>query len=304
LYTATRFFNKEPYWGYIGHILLFWLQFLPLNLGIVIVLGGLTMLARSFSVLEERIFQALSIGSTLGFLLVVQFVKSSIYNNDLGWRAVLVPIMLSLVWSAIALTDLISCQTMPVIKWRFNALFIRWRPAILSIVIVGLTIGILSSVRLWQFPDPSYRQPDANTLALHQGFLRQQQAWAKVREYAGPTERVQANPDGYAAVTPWPATLPYALFADRAIAYANPEYTAAFAYRYDRAKNIQQYQLIQNVFSAQPSEQALRTIRDILKVKVLLVDQFDAVWHTEAIERSGFYQLVYKETDFKIYVAT
>jgi hypothetical protein len=170
--------------------------------------------------------------------------------------------------------------------------------------IVGLTIGILSSVRLWQFPDPSYHQPDANTLTLHQGFLRQQHAWAKVREYAGPTERVQANPDGYAAVTPWPATLPYALFADRATAYANPEYTASFAYRYDRAKNIQQYQLIQNVFSAQPSEQTLRTIRDILKVKVLLVDKFDAVWHTETIERSGFYQLVYKEADFKIYVAT
>jgi hypothetical protein len=304
LYTATRFFNKEPYWGYIGHILLFWLQFLPLNLGIVIILGGLTLLARSCLVLEERIFQALSIGSTLGFLLVVQFVKSSIYNNDLGWRAVLVPVMLSLVWSAIALADLISCQVTPTVKWRFNALFIRWRPAILSMAIVGVTIGILSSVRLWQFPDPSYHQPDANTLALHQGALRQQQAWAKVREYAGPTERVQANPDGYAAVTSWPATLPYALFADRAIAYANPEYTTVFAYRYDRTKNIQQYQLIQNVFSAQPTEQALRTVRDTLKVKVLLVDKFDAVWHTDAIESSGFYQLVYKEADFKIYVAT
>jgi hypothetical protein len=304
LYTATRVFNKEPYWGYIGHILLFWLQFLPLNLGIVIVLGGLTMLARSVSGLEERIFRALSIGSTLGFLFIVQFVKSTIVNNDLGWRSVLIPIMLSLVWSAIALTDLMSCQVIPAVKWRFNALFIRWRPAILSLVIVGLTIGILSSVRSWQFPDPSYRQPDAHTLALHQGFLRQQQAWAKVREYAGPTDRVQSNPDGYAMLTPWPATLPYALFADRATAYANVEYASVFAYRYDRTKNIQQYQLIQKVFSAQPPAQALRTIRDTLKIKVLLIDKFDAVWHTNAIERSGFYQLVYQEADFKIYVAT
>jgi hypothetical protein len=304
LYTATRLVNKEPYWGYIGHILLFWLQFLPLNLGIVFVLGSLTLLVRSVTVLEERIFQALSIGSTLGFLLIVQFVSSTILNNDLGWRNVLVPVMLLLVWSAIALTDLMSCQVITMVKWRFNTRLIRWRPAILSLVIVGLTVGILSSIRLWHFPDPSYRQPDAHTLALHQGFLRQQQAWAKVREYAGPTDRVQSNPDGYATITPWPVTLPYALFADRAIAYANVEYATVFAYRYDRTKNIQQYQLIQQVFSAQPSEQALRKLHDTLKVKVLLVDKFDAVWHTNAIERSGFYQLVYQEADFKIYVAT
>ena len=262
------------------------------------------MLVRSFSVLEERIFQALSIGSTLGFLLIVQFIKSTIHNDDIGWRGVLVPVMLLLVWSAIALTELMNCQTIPTMRWRFNALFMRWRFTILSLVIVGLTLGILSSIRLWQFPDPSYRQPDANTLALHQGFLRQQQAWTKVREYAEPSDRVQSNPDGYATLTPWPATLPYALFADRAIAYANVEYATVYAYRYDRTKNIQQYQLIQNIFSAQPTESALRTLRDTLKVKVLLVDKFDAVWHSTAIESSGFYQLVYQEADFKIYVAT
>ena len=206
-------------------------------------------------------------------------------------------------WSAVALTDLMSCQVVPTVKWRFNAPFIRWRPVVLSLVIVGLTLGILSSIRVWQFPEPHY-PPDAKTLASRQGFLRQRQAWAKVREYAGPKDRVQSNPDGYAAITPWPATLPYALFADRAIAYANPEYATVFAYRYDWDKNDQQYQIVRNVFSAHPTEQALRTLRDTLKVKVLLVDKFDAVWHTTAIDGSGFYQLVYQEADFKIYVAT
>jgi hypothetical protein len=303
LYTATSLINKDFYWGYIAHIVLFWLQFLPLNLGIVFIFGSLAMLAYSSHIPEERAFKALSIGGTFGFLLVTQFIQSTFWNNTFGWRAVLVPVMLLLVWSAIALTQLSTCHFPAVSKWRKSALLVRWRHAILPLVTVGLTIGILSFARSWQLPDPSYRIPNAQTLAIHQGFLRQREAWAKVREYAGPTERVQSNPDGYKTLTPWPATLPYALFADRATAYANVEYATVFAYRYDKAKNVEQYRLIQNVFSAQPTQEAIRIVRDTLKVKVLLVDKFDAVWHSNAIEHSKLYDLVYVETDFKIYVA-
>ncbi len=304
LYTAIPLFNKESYWGYIAHIVLFWLQFLPLNLGIVFVLGSLAVLLRSSTTrLEERTFQALSIGSIFGFLLIVQFLQSTIANNDLGWRAVLVPVMLLMVWSAVALTALSSRYFETVSNWKASALLERWRPAILSLVMVGLTLGILSSANLWQLPDPTYRVPDAQTLAMRQTFLRQTEAWSKVREYAGPTERVQANPDGYAALTPWPVSIPYMLFADRVTAYASPEFAMAFAYRYDKEQRNEQYKLIQNIFSAKPTGDALRRVRDTLKVKVLLVDKFDAVWHSDVIESSGLYQLVFMEEDFKIYVA-
>ncbi|MDM8560423.1 hypothetical protein [Candidatus Parabeggiatoa sp. HSG14] len=302
LYTATSLFNKEPYWGYIGHIILFWVQFLPLNLGIVFILGSFSVFLRSSRIPEERAFQFLSIAGIFGFLLIVQFIQSTFWNNSFGWRVVLVPVMLLLVWSAIALTELATCSEQKVVKWRQSA--VRLRQVVLLVTTVGLTIGILGFARLWQLPDPTYRAPDANTLALHQGFLRQREAWAKVREYAGPSERVQSNPDGYAALTPWPATLPYALFADRATAFANVEYATVFAYRYDHDQRTEQYRIIQNVFSAQPTEQALHTIRDILKVKVLLVDKFDAVWSIDTIERSGIYDLVYTESDFRIYVAS
>lgn len=301
LYTATRLFSKEPYLGYIAHMILFWVQFLPLNLGIMFILGSLAMISRSCSQLEQRSFQALSIGATFGFLLITQFVKSTFWNNTFGWRAVLVPVMLLMIWSAIALTELITHHSLT--QWRPRMFLERWRTMIFALVIVGLTIGMLSSFRLWRLPDPSYHPPNSEMLAQHQGFLRQHEAWAKVREYAGPKDRVQANPDGYAKLTPWPATLPYALFADRATAYANPEYATVFAYRYDQAERDQQYHLIQNVFSAQPTESSIQKMRDVLKVKVLLVDKFDAVWTNDAIERSGYYKLVYKTIDFKIYVA-
>jgi len=299
LYTATSLFNKASDWGYIAHIILYWLQFLPLNLGIVFVLGTASVLLYTSKIPEERNFWALSFGAIFGFLLIVQFLQSTIANNDFGWRAVLVPVMLLMVWSAIALTALFTSTDLS--KWRISIK--RWQPLILSLTMVGLTIGFLSFTRISQLPVNPHYPPDAHTLALHQGFLRQQQAWAKVRQYAKPTDLVQSNPDGYTTMTPWPANIAYALFADRATAYANPEYAHVFAYRYDNHQKTQQYQLIQTVFSAQPTDEALRHLHDVLKVKVLLVDKFDAVWHSEAIERSGLYRLVEKETDFKIYVA-
>lgn len=302
--ASTQFFSISTHWKLLGHIVLFWLQFLPLTLGIIYILGILALFARTSSCLEEKVFQVLSIGGTIGYLLLSQWVKSTFWNNTFGWRAVLVPVLLLSVWSAIAFTELATGHFSSVMaKWRPQVLLVRWRLAVLPVTVVGLTIGILSTVWIWRLPDPSYAPPPPDVLALHQGFLRQREAWAKVREYAGPTDRVQANPDGYATLTPWPATLPYALFADRATAYANVEYATVFAYRYDQEKNKRQYQLVQSIFSAHPTVEALRKVRDTLKVKVLLVDKFDAVWQTDNIERSGIYNLVYKQADFKIYVA-
>lgn len=325
LYTSTNLFQKVPVWGYIAHLILFWLQFLPLNLGVIFVWGILALPLYSSKFLEERVFQSLSIGSVFGFLLVVQFIKSTIANNDLGWRAVLVPVMLLMVWSAIGLTELFG-QKKCITKEHLNNcattgycnnLVMRWqntfnnhllmgggRDTLLILLTVALTIGILSSFYLYRLPDPSYQLPDKQRLAIHKAFLKHSEAWTKVRKYAEPTELVQANPDGYASLTPWPTTLPQMLFADRPIAYANPEYAPIFAFRYDKNKQNEQYKLVQNIFSAQPTGEALQYIYNTLKVKVLLVDKFDAVWNSDAIENSGLYQRVYIEDDYKIYVAT
>ena len=300
LYTATRLISKESYLGYIVHMILFWLQFLPLNLGIIFVLGSLSMFNHPSKILEERIFLNLSIGATFGFLIITQFIQSTFWNNTFGWRAVLVPVMLLMVWSAIALTKLVTYNNIE--QWRSKVFLERWQTTIFTLVIIGLTVGILSSLRILQWPTPYY-PPSTEILAQHQGFLLQQEAWAKVREYAKPKDKVQANPDGYAILTPWPATLPYALFADRATAYANPEYATVFAYRYNQTEREQQYHLIQNIFSEHPNIESIRIAHDILKIKVLLVDKFDKVWNSDAIENSGLYDLVHKTINFKIYVA-
>ena len=47
----------------------------------------------------------------VGFLLVTQFMRSIIRNNDLGWRAVIVPVMLLTIWGASASANLLKART-------------------------------------------------------------------------------------------------------------------------------------------------------------------------------------------------
>jgi hypothetical protein len=237
----------------------------------------------------------------IGYLLVTQFVRGALWNdvNNFGWRAVLVPVLLLSLWGAVGLAWL----TAGAAPWPPDSGLGRRRRGLMTVVAVAVTIGLLSTALLWHVPAPRRHPPPPEILALRKGFLRQHHAWSLVREHAAPAERVQANPDGYAALTPWPAMLPFALFADRATAYASVEYSTVFALRHDPAQNRRQYERVREVFSARPAAEAIRELRDRLGVKVLLVDRFDPVWPSTAIEDSGLYAVVHREADFKIYRA-
>lgn len=303
VYPSTSLFDITTHFGYVMHIILFWLQFLPLSLGVGYLLAMLTLGLRKAVTPEARNFRYLSIGAVISFLLIVQFLQSQFWNNSFGWRTVLVPVMLFLVWAAVGLADLLDGQFAEKPHWRLHRWLSRWQLGLVSFVMMGIMLGFLSTLRVFQLPDPVNMPPNAEELAMRQGFLRQRAAWAKVREYVAEDELVQANPDGYSALTPWPATLPYALFADRATAYANVEYATVFAYRYDAEQNRATYAFMQNVFSNTPRVESLQRLRDVFKVKAILVDQFDPVWHSDAIEQSGVYRLAYAAETFKIYIA-
>lgn len=240
----------------------------------------------------------------LGFLIIVQFVQSTFWNNSFGWRAVLIPVLLLMMWAAVAFSELFALrQTSALREYIGASLWQRIQPGIIFIVVLYLSVGWLTLINVTNWPIPLH-QPRAEELIQRRGFLRQQVAWQKVRELTPPTARVQVNPDGYRALTSWPATLPYALFADRKIAYANVEYATVFAYRYDAKTNKKQYQLIQNVFSANPQPENLYALRDQLKIQALLIDHLDPVWNSDVIKTNGAYRLAYEETDFRIYLAT
>ncbi|MBI4579466.1 MAG: hypothetical protein HY718_07175, partial [Planctomycetes bacterium] len=106
LYPTSEAFDELTSPGAAAHAALFWVKFLPLNLGLIAVLGWIGMYARRSRSFEEKALKYTSVGAGIGFLLVAQFLRSDLMNNDLGWRAVLVPVMLLNAWTAALLAEL------------------------------------------------------------------------------------------------------------------------------------------------------------------------------------------------------
>ena len=301
-YYATGLFGQDSLSQVIAHIILFWLQFLPLCLGIVYVLGLFAVSAYSPRDMESRIFKYLSVSAIFTYLLVVQWVQSVIVNNDFGWRSVNVPFMLLLIWAAVALADLQHHLS----HWHGKEILRSMRPAIIPFIWVGITIGMLASFRAWHLPQPNPGQGshDQEQLVLHQDFFHQREAWAALRRHTDPGDLVQDNPINYAkVVTLWPAPAPVALFGDRPVAYSDPETAKFFAHPYDKVQNANQYTAINALYEAHPKPAILAYARDTLKIKALLVEPRDRVWHSKAIENSGIYRLIEATERFKIYLA-
>ncbi len=299
LYESTRLFPRDSLRHLLGHALLFWLLFLPLCLGIVYFLGLFGVLTRIPRDREERIFSYLSVAAIFGYLLIAQWVKSTVFNNDLAWRSVNPPFMLLLIWSAVALAELPRHLE----RWRNPELLARGREMLFALAWMGIAVGLLASLRLWSFPQP-YHPPGEENLAWHRDFLQQQEAWAALRRHVGPGELAQANPQTYATVvTPWPAPAGMALFGDRPVAYSEPESAKVFAHAYPEAQREAQRAAVQALFQAEPGREVLLHARDVLNIRALLLDPRDPAWPGEAIEHSGVYRLVEATAEFKIYLA-
>jgi hypothetical protein len=145
-YYATGLVGQDTALQVVAHSVLFWLQFLPLCLGIVYLLGLPAVVAYLPRDLETRIFKYLGVSAIMAYLLIVQWVQSAIVQNDFGWRSVNVPFMLLLVWAAVAVAELPN----PASRWHGGEKMRRLRPIFIPLIWVGITVGLLASFRAWQ----------------------------------------------------------------------------------------------------------------------------------------------------------
>ncbi len=142
-----------------------------------------------------RVFFYLNYLAIFVYLILVQFVQSDIVNNDFGWRTVMVPIMLLLIWAAVLLTELPLSAS----NWRPVALKLSRQYFFIPLVWAGITIGVMASFFSWHWPKP-YPAPSLESLALHQDLYKLDTAWQAVRQYTQYNDLVQSNPDGYTKV--------------------------------------------------------------------------------------------------------
>ena len=302
-YLSTRLIDADSVLEKIVHIILYWIQFLPLSLGILYILGVLAIITYWPKQAENRIFYYLSYVTIFAYLLLVQFVQSDIVNNDFGWRSVMIPIMLLSIWAAVLLTEL----PLNVANWTPFAARFSQKYYFIPLIVTGVCLGLVVtfSALYWvSKPYPLGNAPSAEALAAHQDFYRLDKAWQAVQQYTADDDVVQSNPDSYTkVVTLWSAPAPWVLFSNRASAFAEPESVNVFAHSYDKQQKHRQYQATQAIFLANPTAETLRYARDKLKIKALLVDPQDPVWATQALETSGVYHLVEQQPNYKIYLA-
>jgi hypothetical protein len=283
-----------------GQISLFWVQTLPFTVGVSVVLGLPALVARRGDQ-RGRILRLIAGFGGLGFLLVTQFFKSTIANNDLGWRAPIVPIIMLGAWASAALVEL------PLVRaasglWRQRAMLVRFRSVLIPLGWLGLALGLCSMAVF--YPVSWTMVVPASSVPAHKRFLLQEQAWHDVRRFAAKDQLVQSNPDGFKDLVAWREVLPQALFSDRPTAYQSPDYAITYAYTYDRKQMDAQYQLIRRVFHGHPRRRDLRYLRDVLGVKVILVDTDDPLWDSKVLQHSHIYRLAERRKFYRIYVAT
>ena len=300
-YPATAFFDRDTPVHIMGHVVLYWAQFLPLCLGIIYALGLFALAAGRQRDQETRIFHEFSVAAIAAYLLIVQWVESAIVNNDLGWRAVAVPIMLLQVWAAVALAEIPALLS----RWHRRG---RLHPSGafgVALISVAIVAGLSSGPRLGFVAHEIDASLSPGQLAWHRDLMQQRDAWAALRRHTAPADLVQNNPDTYATVvTRWSAPASAALFADRPLAYSEPVSVNAFAYSYDEVQRAAQYAAVQAVFASNPAPGALAYARDTLRIKAILLDQRDSGWPGGAIEQSGFYKLVESGENYRIFVST
>jgi hypothetical protein len=285
----------------LAQVVLFWVVYVPLTLGISVALGLPALIARSGDrVASSRAFRLLAGFCGAGFLLIAQFVRSRIVNDDLGWRAPIVSVILFSPWAAAALLELGPVNSLSQ-AWRPRSLFVRLRGVVVPLGWAGLTLGLVSCVLFWHMP--LSRAVSVGNRALRRDLLLQQRAWQDVRRFAGPSERVQANPDGFVSIGVEPGQLTWALFSDRATAYGGLNGVRTFGYAYDPDQRKSQYEVLRRIFAGRPEPDDIRRMRRQLKIRVVLVNRIDGLWSSSALEQSHMYRVVLRRGAYRIYLA-
>jgi hypothetical protein len=196
--VALQPYRALAHAGAIGDLLAFWVLILPFNfpaLCLAGALGGWHMLRAER---EARMMGPVLAGFAVACLSVTWLLRSTIDNNDLGWRAALPAILLLTVFAAA------SWARWLVRPWRW--------PAAAALLLAAL--GLIQSGEKFREAIDGQRPGDAA------GFARSVQLWAAVRRAASPGARVANNPLMLATMTPWPDDISWALLSDRPSCYA------------------------------------------------------------------------------------
>lgn len=196
--VALQPYQALAHAGAIGDLLAFWILVLPFNFPALFPVGALGIWDTLRLKRDNPYMMPVLAGFVGACLSVTWVLKSTIDNNDLGWRAAIPAVLLLTVFAAATWA-----------RWLAHGW--RW-PATLALPLALL--GIVQSGEKFSEAWHGQRPADAK------GFAESAPIWEAVRRHSSPDARVANNPLMLATITVWPDNISWALLSNRPSCYA------------------------------------------------------------------------------------
>ncbi len=265
--------------GAAGDLLAFWLLILPFNFPALFSAGALGMWQTLRAQRGQNAMLPVLAGFAAACLSVTWLLKSTLDNNDLGWRAALPAVLIMTIFAASAWS-----------RWLAGP----WRlPAAAALLLAAL--GLVQSGE--KFREAWYGQRPADAA----GFARSLPLWDAVRRHAAPDARVANNPLMLATMTPWPDDISWALLSDRPSCYAG--WASAIAYAaVPRDTLLNTDTLFKRVFAGEAHAGDVEELASAYGCDVAVLTPKDGAWQHDPFAASQAWQLTEERPDgWRIY---
>jgi hypothetical protein len=272
-------------------VLGYWTVLLPTEFGAIYV-GGLLGLLGTIVAARRTVFdpqRALPVWLALAILplLMTEVLRSSIANNDLGWRVIIVSQLVLTGWGAATLRRLFQLD---------RRALVACIPLVLMLASLPAGITWLSRMSI----------PSLDTRPMtehHRAFARDPEVWAAVRRHTPPQESILNNARSRDGVTPWPGNIGWALLSDRRSCIGGWEWLRAYTQiRHRRLVDI--VGLSERFFSGDASAADEARLQEEFGCRTLLITPEDGVWRHRSLASPEQWRLVEEEAGrWRIYRA-
>jgi len=215
--------------------------------------------------------------TALACLVIAWLFRSTLDNNDLGWRAVLPALLVAAPASGCLAERLMARRPLAILPF-----------ALIAALGLPQTVIFAGDYLRGQRPgDPA-------------GFARAEPLWQAVRRIAAPDERIASNPLAVAAATPWPVNIAWAVLADRPSCYAGWETVLAYG-GVSRATLETLDARFTRVFAGRPNGADMEAIATLANCRIAVVTPADGAWAADPFSTSPLYRLVTQSPAWRIY---
>ena len=241
---------------------------------VLAVLAPVALRSASWHALPSAQKALLTLAATS--ILVCWCARSTIENNDLGWRAIVPALLILTPYAAAAALHL----------WHKKSTW-RW---------IALLPPLLGAVGVWPLLHDNFAgqpTPDPTTLP------RMAPTWIAIDRLTPPDARIASDPRLAATLTLWPANIAWALQANRASCYSGWATTRAFA-PLPAASLYATEQRFWRLFDGAPYPTDLATLTHLTCTHILLTPDSPA-WRRDPFAAAGFQLVATDPAHWRLY---